>query len=186
MLPLSALLLGVLLQRIGERLPFRAKYFPAILLSLLALLLPYRWESIARFGKMPAYNHLLVRGYVSGEAQGWFRDHFRPGMRAALLSEARFYHSIPFPVVRLWDAPEIDAKLREAKSPGEFLRTLSAEGFTQLILSDEKLDLFYPKDQVAAVEAYVLNRPETFLFSSAHSIVADLAKLTEVPAQKTK
>jgi hypothetical protein len=176
LLPLAGLLTGVIVFKVVSRIPFRVKSLPWVLLALLALALPYRWGAFARLKSLP-HSHELTRAYVSGEAQGWFRDHFEPGMRAALLVETRTYHSQPYPLVRIWDSARLDARLRKATSAEGFLALLRAEGFTHLILSQEKLDLFYPRELVGQVEAYMLAREETFVFQSPFSIVADLRKL---------
>ena len=176
LLPLAGLLTCVIIFKVTSRIPFRVKPLPWILVALLALALPYRWGTFARLRSLP-HSHELTRAYVSGEAQGWFRDHYEPGMRAALLVETRTYHSLPYPLVRIWDSARLDARLRQSTSPEGFLALLKAEGFTHLILSQEKLDLFYPRELVGRVEAYMLAREETFVFQSPFSIVADLRKL---------
>jgi hypothetical protein len=178
-LPLSALLVVVGAQRASERLRRPARV-AGVLLVLLALYLPYRWDALARIPRIPEA-HLQARRYISGEAQGWFRDHFQPGWRAALLVESRSYHSIPFPVVRPWDAPQLDSLLQGAGSAPEFIRRLRAAGFTHLILSQEKLDLFYPRALIELVEPFVLAQTSSHVFRSPHSVVADLRRI-ETPA----
>jgi hypothetical protein len=173
LLPLSALLSVVLLARIASLIPLVPKQLPWALLTALAFVMPYRWSALARAHSIP-HAHELTRAYVSGEAQGWFRDHYKLGMRAGLLVETRVYHSLPFPIVRFWDAPRIDARLRATTSGPEFVRVLHELGFTHLILSQEKLDLFYPKELVGRIEGYVLPLTDTHVFTSEHSIVADV------------
>ena len=146
------------------------------LLLLLTLYLPYRWDALARIPLIPEAL-LQPRRYISGEAQGWFRDHYQTGWKAALLVESRTYHSIPFPVVRPWDAPKLDSILRGAPSPAEFVQRLRSEGFTHLILSQEKLDLFYPRQLVEIVEPFLLAQPSSHVFRSTHSVVVDLSKV---------
>ncbi len=175
-LPLAGLVSGLIITRIVSGLPVTLTHLPWLILAMVSLILPYRWEAIRRLHTIPNA-HLLVRSYVSGEAQSWFRSHYRFGMKAALLVESRFYHSLPFPVVRIWDSPRLDARLHSSKNASEFLKILRDEGFTHLILSQEKLDLFYPADLVGQVEAYVLPQEGTFVFKSPFSIVADLSKV---------
>lgn len=176
-LPLAALLVAVLVQRLSRLLFFlRGPWLPWALLAALALALPYRKDAIYRIRAIP-YADLLTRNYASGEAQGWFRDNHKPEMRAAVLVETRLYHSLPFPMVRIWDAPLLDAKLRHAQSGAEFVKILKEEHFTHLILSKEKLDLFYPKDTVGMVEAYVLPQEQAIVFRTPMSVVAEINKL---------
>jgi len=172
-LPLAGLLATVVVFRLSQRMRLPVAPTSWILLSILVVFIPFRWSAISRMPTLP-HAHELTRAYISGEAQGWIRDHFKPGMRAGLLADSRIYHSLPLPIVRLWDAPEIDRRLRACRTGPEFVKVLHELGFTHLILSQEKLDLFYPKELVGVIEAYVLPLSDTHVFTSAHSVVADV------------
>jgi hypothetical protein len=178
LLPLSGLLVGLLVAKVVCQLPLRAPLLPWILLLLLSLALPYRWSALSRARTLHKA-HELTRSYITGEAQGWFRDNFKPGMRAALLVESRSYHSLPYPIVRPWDSPTLDAILRPSPDAKVFLDRLKREGFTHLIVSQEKLDLFYPKELVSQVEQYVLSKENegALVYQSPFSMVADLQRL---------
>lgn len=176
LLPVAGLLAAVITFQLVARIPFKAARLPWLLLALAAALLPYRWQALPQLQTLP-HTHLVPRSYVTGEAQGWIRDHYRPGMKAGLLAESRFYHSLPLPVIRIWDSPALDQKLRAATTAEAFVSTLREEGFTHLIVSQEKLDLFYPKELVGMVEAYVLAHEQCLVFQSPYSVVADLSKL---------
>ncbi|MGZ3712424.1 MAG: hypothetical protein ACXVBE_11750 [Bdellovibrionota bacterium] len=171
-LPISGLLAGILLDRLLMRLPY-SESLPLVLIAVAIPFLPIRWDALARRDKI-FHPEAQARSYIGSEAQAWFRKQFVPGQKAALLVDTRLYHSVPYPIVRIWDAPLIDAKLRDTKSPEEFLQTLKELGFSHLILTQEKLDLFYPRELVSQVEGWVLAHDHDVVFRTPYSMVLDL------------
>lgn len=175
MLPISGLAVGLLVDRFFSSRR-AGLYLPGLLLLILLFTIPFRWESLSRLPAIP-HPEQQVRSYIGAESQAWFRDHFHLGDKAALLVDTRLYHSVPYPITRIWDDPELDREVRRATSTEDFFRLLRARGFTHLILSEEKLDLFYPAALVAAVENWVLDRRKGIVFETPHSIVLDLRLL---------
>lgn len=172
-LPISGLLAGILLDRLMQRLPYRES-LPLLLIALLVPFLPFRWDALSRIKKI-SHPEEQARGYIGSEAQAWFRNQFVAGQKAALLVDTRLYHSMPYPIVRIWDAPALDAKVREAKSAPEFLAILKKEGFSHLILTQEKLDLFYPQALVSEVEGWILANDQHVVFRTPYSLVVELS-----------
>ncbi|MGE3260931.1 MAG: hypothetical protein AB7K68_04035 [Bacteriovoracia bacterium] len=172
-LPISGLLAGILLDRLLQRLPYRES-MPLFLVALSIPFLPFRWDALSRIKKIP-HPEEQARAYIGSEAQAWFRSQFVAGQKAALLVDTRLYHSMPYPIVRIWDSPALDAKVREARSAPEFLAILKKEGFSHLILTQEKLDLFYPRALVSEVEGWILANDQHVVFRTPYSLVVELS-----------
>ncbi len=177
-LPLTGLLVGPVLFLLSGKGPKLRRGVEYVALGILLVALPFRWDALRRMSAI-ATPEQSAQTYVSAGAQAWFRAQFQPGQKAATLVESRLYHSLPYPIVRLWDAPNLDRKLRATQTMREFFQVLEAEGVTHLILSQERLDLFYPKELVNQVEAYVFQHPKSILFETPMSMVADVKTLAK-------
>jgi hypothetical protein len=175
LLPLAALAGSVLLE-IGIRKFRSSSRLPGVLLALSALALPYNFSSWQRLGGI-ARPEQLASGYIGAFAQRWFREHYKPGMKLAMIVDVRTYHSIPLPVILVWDYPRLDAKIQASPDVHSALEAIRTEGFTHLLISQEKFDLFYSRKWVADIESYVLARPDSFVFHTPYSIIASVDSL---------
>lgn len=189
---LDAMLLPALGVIVIERLcdkfemGFRVQYAVSGILIVMLMMLPaMRWSVFSSVFSLKWENPALqVIQHVGGHSLKWLRDNVPGSEKIASINDGKLYYARPHVLVRVWDAPDIDQDLWEARNLKEAVGILRKHGFRYVLNTREFVDAYPNAKVVDALRSLNPGSRAIVFQSGTSSNVIDLEILNrEIEAQ---
>lgn len=173
-----ALLFSALKIAVGSRVYFRWAGLILFTLSMAWLnyfsSFPWRAPAAALRQELPAQE---IRSQFGGTVLAWIRLQLPANAQVASLNEHRLYYLSNRRAFRVWDQPDLDHALYQARNLREAIDALRHEGIDFLIFTRLDWDRLDRRELVDAFGAALLRHPQSVVFRNENSSLVDLGKL---------
>ena len=120
----------------------------------------------------------IIYAHPSGRVEAWIRNNVEPTALIASMAEARLYYLQGMNVLRVWDIPELNEKLRTSKTLLEALQFLESQGVRYLLDTSDLAGLQDVHRPFLEQFWEAVNKQRVvILFQTQEARVIDLARL---------